>query len=107
MIKKVQKDQIAVRIGKLFINDIVVKSVFQDMFLDQNVISEEIASKIRKYVMEATILANKILVNIEHAGGMISGMKNKFLIEYIKIILYICGKERRTLEEKKIRKIMT
>jgi len=66
---------------------------------------EEVAPGIRKYVLEAMISLDKILANIERAGGTISGKKSEFLKEQIKIVTYVCGKDGRTPEDAKIRKI--
>jgi len=56
-------------------------------------------------VLEAIISLDKILADIEHAGGTISGKKSQFLKEQIKIVACVCGIDGRTPEEAKIRKI--
>jgi len=43
LMKKIQKDQIAVGIRKLFIDDIAVKAASSSMFLYKNGIPEEVA----------------------------------------------------------------
>jgi len=105
VMKKIRKNQIAAGIGKPFIDDVAVKAASRSMFLDKNRIPEEVAPGIRKYVMEAIISLDKILADIERAGGTISGKKSEFLKEQIKIVAYVCGIDRRTHEEIKIKKI--
>jgi len=61
---KILKDQIAAGIGKPFINDVAVKPVSRSKFLDKNGIPEEVATGIRKYVLEAIISIDKILADI-------------------------------------------
>jgi len=56
-------------------------------------------------VLEAIISLDKILADIERAGGTISGKKSKFLKEQIKIVAYVCGIDGRTPKDAKIRKI--
>jgi len=107
VMKKILKDQIAAGIGKPFIDDVAVKSASRSMFLDKDGIPEEVAPGIRKYVLEAIISLDKILADIEHAGGRISGKKSEFLKEQIKIVAYVCGIDGRTSEEIKIRKIIS
>jgi len=82
-----------------------VKPASRSTFLDKDGIPEEVAPGIRKYVLEAIISLDKILADIEYAGGTISGKKSKFLKEQIKIVAYVCGIDGRTPEEAKIRKI--
>jgi len=103
--KKILKDQIAAGIGKPFIDDVAVKPASQTMFLDKDGIPEEVAPGIQKYVLEAIISLDKILADIEHAGGTISGKKSEFLKKQIKIVVYVCGIDGRMPEEAKIRKI--
>jgi len=81
VMKKILKDQIAAGIGKPFIDDVAVKPASRSMFLDKNGISEEVAPGIRKYVLEAIIVLDKILADIERAGGTISGKKSELLKE--------------------------
>lgn len=56
-------------------------------------------------MLEAIILVDKVLADIERAGGTIPGAKSEFLMEHIKIVAYVCGNEGRTPEETKVRKI--
>jgi len=105
VMKKILTDQIAAGIGKPFIDDVAVKLASRSMCLDKNDIPEQVAPGIRKYVLEAIIWLDKILADIEHAGGTISGKKSQFLKEQIKIVAYVCGIDVRRPEEAKIRKI--
>jgi len=106
VMKKILKDQIAAGIGKPFIDDVAVKPASRSTFLDKDEIPEEVAPGIRKYVLEAIILLDKILADIKGAGGTISGKKSEFLKEQIKIVAYVCGIDGRTPEEAKITKII-
>ena len=73
--------------------------------MDKDGIPEEVAPGIQKYVLEAIISLDKILADIERAGGTILGKKSEFLKEQIKIVAYVCGIDGRMPEEAKIRKI--
>jgi len=107
LMKKILKDQIAAGIGKPFIDDVAVKPASRSMFLNKDGIPEEVASGIRKYVLEAIILLDKILADIKRTGGTISGKNSEFLQKQIKIVAYVCRIDGRTPEEIKIRKIMS
>jgi len=105
VMKKILKEQIATGIGKPFIDDPVVKPGSRSIFLDKNGVPEEVAPGIRKFVLEAIISVDRVLVDIERAGGRISGAKSEFLMEKLKVVAYICGSNARTPEDTKIQRI--
>jgi len=106
VMKKILKDQIAAGIGKPFIDDVAVKSASRSMFLDENGVPEEIAPRIRKFVLEAIISVDRVLADIERAGGMILGANSEFLMEKLKVVAYICRSNGRTPEGTKVQRIM-
>ena len=52
---------------------------------------EEVLPGLRKYVMEAIVLLDEILADIERSGGTISEEKSEFLKDGIKMVAFICG----------------
>jgi len=91
--------------GKPFIDDVAVKPASQSMFLDKNGVPEEVAPGIRKFVLEAIISVDRVLADIERAGDTISGAKSEFLMEKLKVVVYICGSNGRTPEDTKVQRI--
>ena len=106
VMKKILKDQIATGRGKPFIDDVAVKPASCSMFLDENGVPEEVALGIRKFVLKAIISVDRVLADIDRAGEMILGAKSEFLIEKLKVMVYICGSDERTPENTKVQRIM-
>jgi len=75
------------------------------LFLDSSGKPIEVASGIRRSILEAIVLIDKVMADIERAEGTISGVKSEFLLEQLKIVRYVCGKDWRSPEETKSRKI--
>jgi len=103
--KKNLKDQISAKRGKPFIDDVGVKPPTRSLFLDSSGKPIEVAPEIRRYILEAIVSIDKVMADIERAGGTISGAKSEFLMEQLKIVAYIRGMDGRSPEESKTRKI--
>ena len=104
VMKKSLKDQISAEPGKPFIDDVEVKPPTRSLFLDSSGKPIEVAPGIRRYILKAIVSIDKVMADIERAGGTISGAKSEFLIEQGKIVVYVCGMDRRSPEETKTRK---
>jgi len=105
VMKKILKDQISAKRGKPFIDDVGVKPPTRSLFLDSSGKPIEIAPGIRRYILEAIVSIDKVMADIERAGGTISEAKSEFLREQLKIVVYVCGMDGRSPEETKTRKI--
>jgi len=105
VMKKILKDQISAKRGKPFIDEVGVKPPTRSLFLDLSGKPIEVAPGIRRYILEAIVSIDKVMADIESAGGTISGAKSGFLMEQLKIVVYVCGKDGRSPEETKTRKI--
>ena len=66
----------------------------------------EVLPGIRQYILETIQNFNKILTNIEAAGECVSGQKSQFVVEYLKIVGFICGPDGRMPEAEKVLKIV-
>jgi len=75
------------------------------LFLDSSGKPIKVAPGIRRYILEAIVSIDKVIVDIERAGGTISGAKREFLIQQLMIVAYVCGMDGRSPEETKTRKI--
>jgi len=75
------------------------------LFLDSSGKPIEVAPGIRRNILEAIVSIDKVMADIERAGGTISGAKSEFLMEQLKIVAYVCGMDGRSPEEMKTRKI--
>jgi len=78
VMKKILKDQISAKRGKPFINDVGVKPPTRSLFLDSSGKPIEVAPGIRRYILEAIVSIDKVMADIERAGGTISGAKSEF-----------------------------
>ena len=58
------------------------------------------------YILEAIQSLDKVLVDIERAGGTILGFKSAFVCEGLTIVAFICDSERRHPVAEKVRKIV-
>jgi len=105
VIKKILKDQISAKQGKPFINGVGVKPPTRSLFLDSRGKPINVAPGIRRYILEAIVSIDKVMADIERAGGTISGAKSEFLMEQLKIVAYVCRMDGRSTEETKTRKI--
>ena len=54
--------------------------------------------------MEAIIWLDQALADIVRSGGAISGGKSEFLMDGIKMVVFVRGSNGRTPEEAKVRK---
>ena len=99
------KNVISENRGKPFIDDIAVKPKAKSYFRDSNGRPEAVAPGIRRFVLEAIISLDKVLADIEQVGATISGEKNEFLKQLLKVVAYICGEKGRSPEEVKMKKI--
>ena len=106
VIRKVLKDAISENRGKPFIYDVVVKPVSRSYYLNKDCTPEEVVPGVRRYVLEAIISLDKILVDIERAGGTILGEKSEFLKSSLKVVACLCGQVGRTPEQVKIQRIV-
>jgi len=105
VMKKILKDQILAKRGKPFIDDVGDKPPTRSLFLDSSGKPIEVAPGIRRYILEAIISIDKVMADIERAGGTISGANSEFLIQQLKIVVYVCGMDGRFPEGTKTRKI--
>ena len=104
--RKVLKDAISENRGKPFIDDVPVKPVSGSYYLNQEGTPEEVVPGVRRYGLEAIILLDKVLADIERAGATISPEKTEFLKSSLKVVAYICGQDGRTPEQVKIQRIV-
>jgi len=72
VMKKILKDQISAKRGKPFLDDVGVKPPTRSLFLDSSGKSIEVAPGIRRYILEAIVSIDKVMADIERAGGTIS-----------------------------------
>ena len=105
VIRKVLKNVISENRGKPFIDDIAVKPKTKSYFRNRNGRPEEVAPRIRRFVLNAIISLDKVLADIEWAGATISEEKSEFLKESWKVVAYISGEKVRSPEEVKMKKI--
>ena len=90
VVRKILQEQIAQGRAKPFIDDVGVKP-FSWSFYRVDGEFEEVMLGVSKYVMEAIISLDEILVDIEHSGGTILEEKSEFLKDGIKMVAFICG----------------
>ena len=100
------KDPILENRGKPFIDDVAVKPVSRSYYLDKESKPEEVAPGIRRHILEAIVSLDKVLADIERAGATISGEKSEFLKDLLKVVAYVCGKDGRTPEQVKVKRIV-
>ena len=98
VIQKVLKDAISETRRKPFSDDVAVKPVSRNYYLYKEGKPEEVAPRIRRYVLEAIASLDKVLADIERAGVTMSGEKSEFLKDSLKVVAYVCRKDWRTLE---------
>ena len=106
VIRKVLKDTISENRGKPFIDNVAVNPVSCSYYLDKEGKPEEVTPGIRRYVLEAIVLLDKVLADIKRAVVTISGEKSTFLKDSLKVVAYIYGKDGRTPEQVKIQRIV-
>ena len=68
--------------------------------------NEEALLGVRRFILEALQNVDRVLYNIELAGGTISGPKSQFLVSHIKLVGFICGADGRRPEASKVLKIV-
>ena len=85
---------------RVFVDDIGVKGPRSDYN------GEEALPGVRRYILEAIQNLDRVLTNIECAGGCISGEKSQFIIKQLKIVGFICGPDGRMPEATKVLKIV-
>jgi len=105
VMKKILKNQISAKGGQPFIDDVGVKPPTRSLFLDSSGKPIEVAPEIRRYILEAIVSIDKVMADIERAGGTTLGAKNEFLREQLKIVAYVCGMNGRSPKVTKTRKI--
>jgi hypothetical protein len=87
-------------IARVFVDDIGVKGPRTDYD------GVEALPGIRKYILESIQNLDKVLTNVECAGGCVSGSKSQFVVENLKIVGFVCGPEGRMPEATKVLKIL-
>ncbi len=85
--------------AKLFLDDVGLKGP------KTTYNNEELASEIRRYLVEYIQNLDKVLADLERAGVTIAGAKSQFFRAGIKIVGYICDANGRHLDTSKILKI--
>lgn len=68
--------------------------------------NEESLPGVRRFVLEHLINLDRVLVNAELSGCSISGAKSEFCKASTVLLGYLCGTNRRSLEQAKIHKIL-
>ncbi len=86
--------------AKLFLDDVRVKEP------KTTYNNEELASEIRRYVVEHIQNLDKVLAELERAGITIAGAKFQFCRAVIKIVGYICDANGRHPDNSKVLKIL-
>ena len=61
---------------------------------------------VRLYILEAIQSLDKVLADIERAGGTILRFKSAFVCEGLKIVAFVCDSEGRHPVAEKMRKII-
>jgi len=69
VMKKILKDQISAKREKPFIDDVGVKPPTTSLFLDSSGKPIEVAPGIRRYILKAILSIDKVMADIERAGG--------------------------------------
>jgi len=75
-VKKILNNQITVKQGKLFIDNLGVKLPTRSLFLYSSRKFIQVAPGIRRYILEAIISIDNVMADIERAGGTICGVKS-------------------------------
>ena len=88
------------QVARVFVDDIGVKGPRTDYG------GAEALPGIRQYILETIQNLDKVLTNVEAAGGCVSGQKSQFVVEFLKIVGFICGPDGRTPESGKVLKIV-
>ena len=87
-------------ICRVFVDDIGVKGPRSRYH------EEESLPGVRRYILESIQNLDRVMYNVELAGGCMSGAKSQFVVEQLKIVGFICGPDGRLPEATKVLKIV-
>ena len=107
VMRKVLQHQINQGRCEPFIDDIATKPPSRSTYPDADGKPQmsEIPG-VRLYILEAIQSLDKVLADIERAGGTISGFKSAFVCEGLKIVAFVWDSEGRHPVAEKVRKIV-